>query len=189
MGGFLEASECREEVEEFAEVLGAGFVADGQASVAGEPHDGAFDLPPVPDQPVDPLQSAAGRPTSGLHRRDRADHRLQQGAVVGVRSGNIDDQRDAVGLGQDVDLRPLLAAIDRTMMPLFTRTLAASRFAAIQSSSPALPSRSSTLRCSLSNTPAAAQTVNLRCGVGTVTPNEGGRCRHAPHWSARTRSR
>ncbi|MDH6288243.1 hypothetical protein M2275_003149 [Rhodococcus opacus] len=64
-------------------------------------------------------------------------------------------------------------------MSFFARTLAASRIAAVQSSSPALPSRSSTSRCSLSNTPVAAQTVNLRCAVGTVTPNERGRCHHA----------
>ncbi len=51
--------------------------------------------------------------------------------------------------------------------------------AAVQSSSLALPSWSSTSQCSFSNTPAATHPVNRRCAVGTVTPNEGGRCRHA----------
>lgn len=82
-----------------------------------------------------------------------------------------------------MDLRSLLASIDRARFgqraPFFARTLAASRIAADQSSSPAPPSRSSTSRCSFSNTPAAAHAVNRRCAVGTVTPSEGGRCRHA----------
>nr|GLK40459.1 hypothetical protein GCM10017611_73340 [Rhodococcus wratislaviensis] len=46
-------------MEESGKVLGVAFVADGQASVAGESGDGAFDLPPVPAQPVVPVDSAA----------------------------------------------------------------------------------------------------------------------------------
>ena len=102
---------------------------------------------------------------------------------MGVRTGYVHDQRYPVGIGQDVDLRSLLAAIDRTGSgqgaSLFARTLAASRIAADQSSSPELPSRSRSCRCSASNTPARTHAVKRRCAVGTVTPNEGGRCRHA----------
>ena len=57
--------------------------------------------------------------------------------------------------------------------------LAASTIAADQSISPAEPSRSSTARCSLGHNPASVQAVNRRCAVGTLTPNDGGRCRHA----------
>jgi len=117
-------------MEESGEVFAVAFVADGQATVTGEPGDRAFDLPPVSPEPIVPVDPASGdarddalgaqpptvdvvvvalvgaefsgpaaRTTPGLHRRDRADHRLQQGAVVGIRSGNVDDQRDSVWIG------------------------------------------------------------------------------------------
>jgi hypothetical protein len=41
-------------------VFAVAFVADGQASVAGEPGGGACDLPPVPAQPVVPVDAAPG---------------------------------------------------------------------------------------------------------------------------------
>jgi hypothetical protein len=69
---------------------------------------------------------------------------LQHRAVMGVRPGHAHDQWYSICFGQDVDLRSLLAAVDGTgagqRAPLFARTLAASRIAAVQSSSPALPS-------------------------------------------------
>src|SRR5574340_545956 len=126
---------------------------------------------------------AAAGTAPGAHRGDRADHRLQHRAVVGVRRGHAGDQRNSLGVGHHVNLRAGLAAVDRARpgqrAPFFARTYAESRIAEDQSRSPAAPSRSRTSRCSFSNTPARAQEVNRRCAVGTVTPNEGGRSRQA----------
>lgn len=73
---------------------------------SGDARDDALGAqPPTVDVVVVALVGAessgptAARTTPGLHRRDRADHRLQQGAVVGIRSGNVDDQRDSVRIG------------------------------------------------------------------------------------------
>ena len=63
--------------------------------------------------------------------------------------------------------------------PFLARTLAASMIAHDQSTSPAAPWASSTARCSFGHSPAPVQSWNRRCAVGTETPNEGGRCRHA----------
>ena len=56
---------------------------------------------------------ASTRPVPGLDRRDRGDNGQQQGAVMGIRSGNIHDQRNSIRIGQDMNLRSPLAAIDR----------------------------------------------------------------------------
>ncbi len=85
---------------------------------------------------------------------------------------------------QHVDLRSGLASIDRARLghgaPLFfARTDAASITARHQLMKPSLPSSSRTVRCSRRHRPASVQTVNRRCAVGTVTPNDGGSIRHA----------
>ncbi len=54
-----------------------------------------------------------------------------------------------------------------------------------QSRSPLPPRRSSTARCSFCHSPAFVQAANRRCTVGTVTPNDGGKYRHA-HPEVRT---
>jgi len=159
-------------------------------AAASDPrHDPALAQPAAVSGGVVPLvgaqatRFASSRSTAGLDRGNGVEHRAQHGAVVGVRCRDADDQRNSLGFGQDVDLRPLLAAVDRAgtgqRYPLFARTLAASRIAADQSSSPEPPSRSSTSRCRFSNTPARTQAVKRRWAVGTVTPNDGGRCRQA----------
>ncbi len=116
--------------------------------------------------------------------RNRGDHRLRHHRIVSVRGGDTGDQRHPVRVRDDVDLGAFLAAIDRTATdqrsPFFARTLAASRIAALQLRSPAAPSRSSISRCSASNTPVSAHTMNRRCAVGTLTPNDGGRCQAHP---------
>src|SRR5690606_22271260 len=130
-----------------------------------------------------PAGPAAARTTRRAHRWNRSDHRLQHDTVVGVCRGHRRDEGNAVGVGEDVDLRAVLASIDRAgtgqRSPLFARTCAASRIAADQSRSPPAPSRSRTRRCSSSNTPARTQVVKRRCAVGTLTPNDAGRCRQA----------
>ena len=63
--------------------------------------------------------------------------------------------------------------------PPLARTAAASRIAADQSISPFAPIRSSTARCSFGHNPASVHAVNRRCAVGMLTPNDGGKCRHA----------
>ena len=130
---------------------------------------------------------ASTRPASGLDRRERGDHRLRQGAVVGVRAGNIDTSGIPFASDRTWIFDPFLPGWDRSEIPLFTRTLAASRIAADQSSSPATPRWSRTARCSFSKIPALAHAANRQCAVGTVTPNEGGRCRRA-HALIRTKT-
>lgn len=61
----------------------------------------------------EPARLSAARSAPRLDRRDRVDHRLQQGAVMGVCSGNVHDQRNSIRIGQHVDLRSLLATVDR----------------------------------------------------------------------------
>ena len=86
-------------------------------------------------------------------------------------------------IGQDVNLRAGFAAVDRARpgqrSPFFARTDAASITARDQSIKPRPPSSSSTARCNRRQSPASVHTVNRRCAVGTLTPNEGGSIRHA----------
>jgi hypothetical protein len=129
------------------------------------------------------VRFAAARAASGSHGGDGFDHFPQLGAVVGVGCGNIHDQRGSAGFGEHVKLGAGFASVDGAWAgqraPLFARTLAASKIADDQSSSPAAPSLSTTARWILPKTPALAHWVNRRCAVGTVTPNSAGRCRQA----------
>ncbi|MEE4598158.1 hypothetical protein V2J94_41015 [Streptomyces sp. DSM 41524] len=92
-----------------------------------------------------------------------ADERLEGEAVVHVRAGHGGGERDALGIGQHVQLAALL-----------------------QSTSPRAPSPSSTVRCSRRHRPASVHTVKRRCAVAGKVPNVGGRCRQAQPLSART---
>lgn len=64
----------------------------------------------VRPQPAGP---ATTRTTTRTHRRNRSDHRLQHDTVVGVHRGHRRDEGNALGVGQDVDLRAVLTSIDR----------------------------------------------------------------------------
>ena len=75
-GEFLPADERGGEAEESAVEARFAFVADGQAPVAGEPGDGALDLPAVASQPFAGVDAAAGDA--------RDDAALAQPAAVGV---------------------------------------------------------------------------------------------------------
>ncbi len=152
-------------------------------------HDPASTQPPAMDIEVVTLVRpqfgglAATRAALRAHPRNRFDHRGEHHRVVGVPGRNTGDQRYPVRVRNDVDLGSFLATVDRAAAgqrsPFFARTLAASRIAALQSRSPARPSRSRIARCNASNTPASAHTMNRRCAVGTLTPNDGGRCLQA----------
>ncbi len=61
-GEFLEAGQRCGELEESSEVLAVALVADGQSAVAGEPGQGAFDLPPVTAEALAAVDAAAGDP-------------------------------------------------------------------------------------------------------------------------------
>ncbi len=130
-----------------------------------------------------PLGPAAARAAPGPDRRNRCHQRPQHDAVVDVGAGHGGNQWQTIRIGQDMDLRSGLAAIDRItagQRSLFlARTLAESTIAADQLTSPPAPSRSSTSRCNRSKKPASAQAQNRRCAVGTLTPNDDGNCRHA----------
>jgi hypothetical protein len=94
--------------------------------------------------------TAPTRSAAGADRRNATDQRLERLAVVQVRPGHRNGQRDALGVGQDVQFAALLAAINRIRpgqgAPLFARTEAASMIAEVQSTSPLAPSSSSTAR-------------------------------------------
>lgn len=81
-----------------------------------------------------------------------------------------------------MDLRSGFASIDRARTgqrsPFSARTAAPPRTARDQSIRPSDPSSSSTAQCSRRQNPALVQSVNRRCAVGTVTPNDGGNSRH-----------
>lgn len=95
--------------------------------------------------------ASAVRSAPGPHGWYRLHEGLEGQAVVGVRPGHADRQRDALGLGQYVQLAAGLAAVDRVRSgqrtPLFARTEAASMITDDQSSSPRAPSSSRTARC------------------------------------------
>ena len=61
-GEFLEAGQRCGELEESSEVLAVALVADGQPAVAGEPSQGAFDLPPVTAETLAAVDAAASDP-------------------------------------------------------------------------------------------------------------------------------
>ena len=62
---------------------------------------------------------ASTRPASGLDRRERGDHRLRQGAVVGVRAGNIDTSGIPFASDRTWIFDPFLPGWDRSEIPPF----------------------------------------------------------------------
>src|SRR5687767_61103 len=72
-----------------------------------------------------------------LDRRHRLRYVLEDGAVVDVGGGEVDGQRDAVAVDQEVALRARLAPVGRVragiFAPLFDGMLALSRLARLQS--------------------------------------------------------
>lgn len=58
-------------------------------------------------------RSASARSAPGADGRYRQDQRLERLTVVQVRPGHRDDQRDALGVGQDVQFAALLTAVYR----------------------------------------------------------------------------
>lgn len=77
-----------------------------------------------------------------------------------------------------MDLRAGFASVDRARSgqrsPFLALTDAPSRTARDQSISPWLPNSSSTAWCNRRHRPALVHSLNRRCAVGTVTPNDGG---------------
>jgi hypothetical protein len=128
-------------------------------------------------------RAPAPRPAPGADGRDCLDQRLQRVAVVDVGGRGGNGQRDALRLGQYVQLAARLAAVDGIRAgqrpPFFARTDAASTITDVQSSSPRAPSSSSTARCSRRHSPALVHCPNRRCAVWNGTPNDGGRSRQA----------
>jgi hypothetical protein len=100
------------------------------------------------------------------NRRDPIEHRLQVVALVRVRGRDVDRERDAVAIDDQMLLGPELSTIGRVrpcrFAPPFARTLEASRLARDQSILSAFPSSSSRTRCSRSHTPATCQSRSLR---------------------------
>lgn len=118
----------------------------------------------------------------GADGGDAENQRFEHLAIVHVRAGHRDGQREALNLGQHVQIAASLAAIDRfgrLSKPPIARTDAASTIVGDQSSSPLAPSSSSTTRCSRRPNPALVHTVNRRCAVAGETSKESGRYRHA----------
>lgn len=119
----------------------------------------------------------------GADRRDAVEQRNEHDRVVRVGGGDPDHERQAVGVGQQVQLRAGFAPIDRVrsgqFAPFFARTLAASRIARDQSISPRAPSSSSTATWMRRYSPASVHCPNRRCAVRKSTPSDGGNRRHA----------
>jgi hypothetical protein len=97
-------------------------------------------------------RSPSSWPAPGAYGGKAQEQRLERLAVMHVRTGHCDGQRDALRFGQHMQLAALLTAIDRVRpgqrAPLFARTDAASMIAEVQSSAPLAPSSSRTARCS-----------------------------------------
>ena len=99
---------------------------------------------------AEPAGPAASRSAPGADRGNAHDQRQECLAVVHVRAGDTDGERQPLCLGQDVEFAALLAPVDRIApgqrSPFFARTEAASTMAEVQSSSPRAPSSSRTAR-------------------------------------------
>jgi hypothetical protein len=123
---------------------------------------------------------APPRPAARPDRRDPADQGLQGLAVVGVGPRDRHGQGQTGPVGDQVDLRALLAPVDRIrtrqLPPLRARMLTESIAHRDQSTSPRAPSSSRTSRCSLAQTLALVHSVKRRCAVGPDGPNTGGSC-------------
>jgi len=128
-------------------------------------------------------RSPSSWPAPGAYGGKAQEQRLERLAVMHVRTGHCDGQRDALRFGQHMQLAALLTAIDRVRpgqrAPLFARTDAASMIAEVQSSAPLAPSSSRTARCSRRHRPALVHAANRRCAVAGEVPNVGGRYRQA----------
>jgi hypothetical protein len=180
-------------------VFTAAFVADGRATVAGEPggcvrsifhlYRPSRSFLPIPRRAMRGLialvgseasGSTAPRTTPGIHRRNHTDHRLEQGAVVGIAP---ETQRAAEFRSNRTGRGP--------SSPSCPDRLSLARSANLLSSPGRLPRPGPLLTSPVrrrhrvgqaprgANTPAATRVVHRRCTVGTVTPNESGRWRHA----------
>lgn len=113
------------------------------------------------------LGGAKARSTSAPpDRRDSIEHRLKVVALVRIRRRDVDGQRDAVAIDDQMLLGPELSAVSRVrpcrFAPPFALTFEASRLARDQSILSAFPSSSSRTRCSRSHTPATCQSRSLR---------------------------
>jgi hypothetical protein len=102
---------------------------------------------------------------------------------MGVGGGDRGDQRQTLGVGQDVELGAGFAPVDRIrsdeLVPLFARIEAESTRAADQSIAPVAPSRSRTSVWRRRRKPALVQAANRRCAVAGLTPKQGGNRRQA----------
>lgn len=99
-------------------------------------------------------------------RSDLVEQRLQKVALVHIRRRDVDGERDALAVDDQMLLGPELSAIRRVRpglgAPPFDRTLEASMLARVQSTLSARPSSSSSARWSRSHTPASCQSRRRR---------------------------
>jgi hypothetical protein len=139
---------------------------------------------------VDGARSSAPPPGRRQHRRHIVEHGLEHRGVVHVGGGDHRGQRQPTTVTDQVELGPRLATIDRIcahVVPHAWRTLAVSRLARDQSTRPAIPSWSKTLRWRASNTPASAHSVSRRQQVaGEPQPSSWA---GSSLWGAETRIR
>ena len=115
---------------------------------------------------VELVRSKAGPAPAASDRWDPIEHRLEVVAFVHVRRREVDGERDAVAIDDQMllgaEFSPVRRVRARRFAPPFARTLEASRLARVQSIRPAFPSSSSRTRCSWSQTPASCQSRSLR---------------------------
>jgi hypothetical protein len=125
-------------------------------------------------------RASTTRAAAGADRRAPRHQGPQGLAVVGVGPRDRDGQGQIRLVGDQVDLRPLLALIDRIgtrqVPPLRARMFTEPIAYRDQSSSPREPSPSNASRRSLAQTRAWVHSVKRRCAVGPEGPNVGGSC-------------
>ncbi len=118
---------------------------------------------------------------AGPDRRNAAYQRLKRLAVVEVRAGDPDRDRQTGPLSDRMDLRAFLAPVHRIrtcqLPPFRARMFTESIAQRDQSSAPREPSSSRMMRCSLAQTRAVLHSVKRRCAVGPDGPKAGGNCR------------
>ena len=125
----------------------------------------------------------AGAPQGPLAGRHRIQHRRQGERVGVVGRAQAERQRDTLAVVEHVLLRAGTPPVGRIaagdLAPLFAGTSRLSRLARDQSIRSALPSRSSSVRCKRSQTPASCQSRSRRQQVTPLPqPISGGSSSH-----------
>ena len=146
--------------------VAAAIAVSDERRDAPPPHLGAVAFGIVAAIPLDDRRAPARRPRPTTDRRQRIDQLEQLRDVRSIRRGQRRDERNPVGVGKNMMLRPGLAAIGRVRSSFFppriARSDALSTMARARSKRPRRRNSASRAACSRFHTPARCHLANRR---------------------------